>query len=70
MSVISNTPPYDYEWTQDYPELGKGPVSTEPFLSPAYYESERSQGLRIRLPLIKRSKPKIQRMKRKRFHIF
>jgi len=41
MSVISNTPPYDYKWAQDYPELGNGPVSTEPFLSPTYYESER-----------------------------
>lgn len=36
-----NTQDYEKRWTLDYPELGTGPVSTEPLLSAEYFERER-----------------------------
>ncbi|MFP6681410.1 MAG: hypothetical protein VCB07_04355, partial [Gammaproteobacteria bacterium] len=32
---------YEKMWTLDYPELGTDPVSTEPLVSPEYFERER-----------------------------
>lgn len=33
----------DKQWSEKYPELGKGPVSTEPCISPEFFERERHQ---------------------------
>ena len=40
----TNTPHsevFEKLWTLDHPELGTDPVSTEPLLSPEYFERER-----------------------------
>lgn len=33
----------DKQWTAKYPDVGRGPVSTEPCISPAFFERERDQ---------------------------
>ena len=35
------TKPASGHWTDDYPELGRGPVSLEDCVSPAFYDKER-----------------------------
>ncbi|MCQ8278879.1 hypothetical protein NFI95_10510 [Acetobacteraceae bacterium KSS8] len=33
----------NHRWLEKYPELGRGPISTEPYISPEYYEREREK---------------------------
>ena len=39
------TTPIDFDrlWIKDYPDLGTGPVSTEPCISAEYFEAERER---------------------------
>ncbi len=41
MSAVTKENDFDRKWTLDYPELGTGSVSTEPYLSAEYFELER-----------------------------
>jgi hypothetical protein len=34
---------YDKRWIEDYPGLGTGPIPTEPCISEAYYQAERTK---------------------------
>ena len=33
----------DKQWSEKYPQVGRGPVSTEPCISPEYFELERER---------------------------
>jgi phenylpropionate dioxygenase-like ring-hydroxylating dioxygenase large terminal subunit len=41
MQAAENIERYGRRWTLDYPELGTGPVSIEPYLSQEYFDRER-----------------------------
>jgi len=41
MSAVTKEDYFDRKWNLDHPELGTGSVSTEPYLSEAYFELER-----------------------------
>ena len=32
-----------HRWLEKYPELGSGPIPTEPYISPAWYEQEKEK---------------------------
>ena len=33
----------EHRWLEAYPELGSGPISTEPYISPEWYEKEKEK---------------------------
>jgi phenylpropionate dioxygenase-like ring-hydroxylating dioxygenase large terminal subunit len=43
MAELKSVNPLERFYSDDHPELGNGPVSTEPYVSPAYFEQEREQ---------------------------
>jgi phenylpropionate dioxygenase-like ring-hydroxylating dioxygenase large terminal subunit len=43
MAEVNSTHPLDRFYTDEHPELGSGPVPTEPYVSGSYFEQERAE---------------------------
>jgi phenylpropionate dioxygenase-like ring-hydroxylating dioxygenase large terminal subunit len=43
MAEVKSVDPLERFYSDDYPELGNGPVATEPYVSPTYFEHERAK---------------------------
>lgn len=43
MAELNTANPFERFYADDHPELGAGPVPTEPYVSPAYFEREREK---------------------------
>ncbi len=46
LRMVAPTKSVDQSWTEQYPELGTGPVPVEPCISPEYFELERDRVFR------------------------
>jgi phenylpropionate dioxygenase-like ring-hydroxylating dioxygenase large terminal subunit len=46
MSTVIKTPEFGKRWTPEYPGLGTGPLSLEPYLSQSYFEAMRDKVFR------------------------